>query len=79
MQVSYFHNGGYVVHKITGSFEGRVSAWFDAGGNMLDAEQLIGWGPDASREVKRDGPIWRHAQYMGRVYANRAVSNVCPA
>lgn len=67
-QVARFGDGGYVVHKITGPFKGKVSAWFDANGNILDAEQVginpFGQSPSC-RPVKRGGPIWRHAASVG--------------
>jgi hypothetical protein len=69
MQVARFTNGGYVVHKITGNFVGRMSAWFDKDGKILDAEQILApFG--SSRPVKRDGPMWKLAQEVGDRYKN---------
>jgi len=62
-----FAQGGFVLHKITGSFKGRCSAWYDAAGNLEAAEQYY-WNVtrDVERDVRKDGPIWtelaRHGQ-----------------
>jgi len=66
MRVSRFETGGFVIHAITGSFTGRVSAWFDALGNPIDAEQLIG---NRSRPVRVGGPIWNRLRTLGAVWA----------
>lgn len=40
MQVSRFSNGGFVLHKIQPqSGGGKISAWFDATGKLLDCER----------------------------------------
>lgn len=65
-QVALYQTGGGAVHKITGSFVGTVSAYFDAGGRMVDAEQIVGRGLGrVSRYVKPDGPVWNYAQEVG--------------
>ena len=69
-QFHRFSTGGYVVHRITGPFKGRVSAWFDKKGVMLDAEQILPGAADG-RPVKRDGPMWRRAQCIGPKVARR--------
>lgn len=67
MQHGRFINGGYYLHKIMGNFVGHMSAWFDKDGNMLDAEQItLPFIP--SRNVKRNGPMWRYAQDIGQRY-----------
>lgn len=61
MQVNRFTNGGYVIHK---ALDGRVSAWFDAEGKLLDCERLDGAGRSrkpnaATREYLAErGPHW---------------------
>jgi hypothetical protein len=68
---STFSTGGFVVHGITGAFSGRVSAWFDANGNPLDAEQIIQRnGRPISRPVRRDGPMWDRLRRHGSIYAS---------
>lgn len=57
MQFSAFSTGGCVIHKVTGNFSGKVSAWFDAEGVLLSAEQILPNGKE--RPVKRAGPMWR--------------------
>jgi len=63
IQLSRFPDGGFVIHKISvDGASGRFSAWFDATGKLLDAEQLIG---NRSRPVKRNGPIWEILKTVG--------------
>jgi hypothetical protein len=38
MQLSRFHDGGFVIHKVRLG-AGRYSAWFDREGRLLDAER----------------------------------------
>jgi hypothetical protein len=67
MQFGRFINGGFYLHKITGNFKGRVSAWFDRDGKPLDAEQIpVPFG--SSRPVKKGGPIWRKIEQLGQRY-----------
>lgn len=67
MQFGRFQNGGYYLHKITGYWRGRASAWFDKDGILLDCEQIN--GPYlASRPIKKDGPMWREIQRIGKRY-----------
>jgi hypothetical protein len=83
MQINSFVNGGYVIYKITGQFKGQMSAWFDRDGNLLDAEQTpepfgnTRPAPEPfgnTRPVKRDGPMWQHAQTIGRRYKHIPVA-----
>jgi hypothetical protein len=39
IQHSTFKNGGYVLHKVMVNGT-KYSAWFDAAGKLLDAEQI---------------------------------------
>jgi hypothetical protein len=67
MQFGRFTNGGYYLHKITGDWKGRCSAWFDRDGKLLDAAQILRpFG--AERPVKRGGPMWQELQRIGRRY-----------
>ena len=67
MQISRFKNGGFVIHKLTGCWVGNVSAWFDADGRLVDAEQVTRpFGP--SRPVKQGGPIWKTLSSFGIHY-----------
>lgn len=66
MQCMRFNNGGYVIHKMLGYWTGKVSAWFDVDGNLLEAEQIL--LSNISRGVKRDGPMWDEIQRQGRPY-----------
>lgn len=70
MQHVQFPDGGYVLHKITGDFSGRVSAWFDKTGNLVDAEQLLPSGK--SRPLRKAGPLWSYVSAVG--YNLRPVS-----
>lgn len=73
MQFIRFPDGGFVIHKITGAFKGRVSAWFDRAGRLLDAEQFAAGFGGPSHPVKVNGPIWHHLESVGRAWAGRAV------
>jgi hypothetical protein len=82
MQVSRFPDGGYVVHGITGSFKGRVSAWFGPTGTLLDAEQkILGVHSctSGSRPVRVDGPIWEHCKHVGKRIFDTQINVVGPA
>lgn len=67
MQFHYFHSGGYVLHKITGYWSGRCSAWFDKEGKLLAAEQFRG---DIAYPVKVGGPMWNELRRIGQRYKN---------
>jgi hypothetical protein len=60
-QIAYFHNGGYVVHKIPYG-KSRISAWFDKDGNIVDAEALRG---HRSISLLEGGPAWHWAKERG--------------
>jgi hypothetical protein len=73
MQAHISPNLSGCVHRITGSWKGRVSAYYDAGGVLVDAEQIL---PNfQSRPVKRGGPIWNEVdrRMLPAVYAPRPV------
>ena len=70
MQFHRFHNGGFVIHKIPAPCKGTISAWFNADGTIVDAEQIVRLG-GATRFVKRHGPLWQHAGAVGRAWAAR--------
>lgn len=76
-QVSFFANGGgSVVHRITGSFSGRASGWFDAADVMIECEQIVSRASGngvvlSSRPVKRDGPMWAEIERAGKVAIER--------
>ena len=41
IQFASFPDGGFVLHKITlASLSGRISAWFDKSGTLLECEQI---------------------------------------
>jgi hypothetical protein len=68
IQVSYFSPGGFVLHKITGDFSGKCSAWFDKDGNIEEAEQIIPTKGGITRPVKKNGPIWEICASFGKRY-----------
>lgn len=59
MQVSRFSNGGFVVHKITHATKsGKVSAWYNKYGSLVDCEFIDSLGrsrsiPDNWKECYR--------------------------
>lgn len=66
IQKMKFSNGGFVLHRIQGDFSGKVSAWFDDIGELLDAEQIL---PSRQcRPIKRNGPIWQQCEQWGRIH-----------
>ena len=62
-----FSPGSFVLHKITGKFSGKCSAWFDSEGKMTDCElirkdgtrRLIPLGTPIYRFLESLGPIWK--------------------
>jgi hypothetical protein len=61
-----FSNSHFVLHKITGDFRGKVSAWFNDDGHPTDAELIR---PNGSlHPIKRDGLIWQQLRSLGRIY-----------
>jgi hypothetical protein len=68
MQKSVFPDGGFVVHRIMGLAPSgaRVSAWFTKDGAPIDAE-IITLGRNLP--VRRNGPMWRALEDMGRRWA----------
>lgn len=64
MQKISQHNG-FSLHKVRGSFQGKVSGYFDSNGTIKDAEQII---EDRVRPIKRGGPIWKHLEMLGRIH-----------
>lgn len=63
MQLKRFDDGGFVLHKITGLCSGRISAWFDHSGTLLDCEQIT--DRNIVRSIKKNGPIWRQLERIG--------------
>ena len=65
MQLSYFTDGGYVVHKAYCNGV-KHSVWFDGDGNIKDAEAFDRLG--RPRKVKPTSAAWKHLQ---AVYGKR--------
>lgn len=63
MQLHYFSNGGFVIHKMAPSR--TLSAWYDAAGNLLDAEQRSAKG----RMRKPSAAVLQEARDVGKRYA----------
>jgi hypothetical protein len=61
LPVSVFPGGGFVVHKACG---GATSGWFDASGNLTDAEFRDSLG--RSRPVRPGSSRWAQLQALGR-------------
>ena len=63
IQVRNFGQGGIggVLHKVTGSFNGWCSVWFDGHGKMTHACHYSG-ARRVERDVKINGPIWREIE-----------------
>ncbi len=76
IQFHAFPDGGFVLHRIIFASEnGKFSAWFDASGTVLDAEQITvchRTGETQSRPVKNGGPIWRMVRTVGAGHTGKA-------
>lgn len=63
MQVSYFDNGGYVVHKATVAGSDRVfSAWFDEDGRLTGAEGRDRRGATKAVTMRNGLRQWEYLQ-----------------
>ena len=63
MQKAIFPNGGFVLHKITGDFSGKCSAWYDKTGKLVDAEQILDTG--IIKKIKPNAAMWTHCAQLG--------------
>ena len=75
MQYARYSTGGYVLHKLRGYWSGRVSAWFDAKGNLTAAEHILASG--AGRDVPRRSPMWAAIQQYGGPLAHVLPAEPC--
>ncbi len=67
LQFHWFSNGGCVIHKMwVKGYVGHFSAWFDADGNLLDAEQRI--SIMKHRTVRHGKPCWKAIERKGRLF-----------
>jgi len=71
IQVSYFSPGDFVLHKITGGFSGKCSAWFNKEGEVEEVEQIIPLKGGVTRPVKKNGPIWEFCASLGKRYVKK--------
>jgi hypothetical protein len=71
IQPAYFSTGGFVLHKITGDFSGRCSAWFDKEGNIEEVEQIIPLAGGITKPVKKGGSIWEYCAGVGKRYVRK--------
>ena len=62
-QVTWFSRGGFVLHKALGK---KLSAWYDADGNLLDSELTDSLG----RQRKPGKSDLEALKRLGRVYQN---------
>lgn len=66
MQIARFSNGGFALHAITSLSKANISAWFDAGGVLLDAEYSPSQRPVAPSGPVRDALIAMGPRYTAR-------------
>lgn len=66
MQFQPYTGGGFCIHKITGTWKGNVSAYFNVKGEPIDAEYTR-----TGRSVKRGGPVWTRLETIGRVWKSK--------
>lgn len=67
MQLHSFSNGGAVAHKL---IDGRVSAWWDANGLLVDCERKDG----AGRSRKPNRPTIDYLRSIGPSMVEKAKS-----
>lgn len=73
IQIQRFYDDSFVVHRITNvCFAGRISAWFDKNGVLLEAEQFRTPTARGSFRVIRGGPIWKSLEHIGRRHLTMA-------
>jgi hypothetical protein len=67
IQKAQFSTGGFAIHKIPApAGKGRISAWFDIAGGLIDAEYIDARG--RARPIKYAGKLWNELCGLGRVY-----------
>lgn len=67
VQCHRFADGGFVLHKITApNLVGRLSAWFDASGTLIDCEALDRL--HRARPIRPGSFAWSVAQRAGRAH-----------
>ena len=69
MNIIYFSNGGFVAHRIGNM---RLSAWYDAQGNVLAFEKIGAWG----NVVRINNDDRSAIRVVGRLYRQTAQNNV---
>jgi hypothetical protein len=67
-----FQGGAFVLHRIPHDGIQQVTAWYAPDGNLLDAEGYDCC--DRVHAIKPGGPVWRHAQKVGKREAERGTS-----
>ena len=63
-----FAPNSFVLHKITGKFKGKCSAWYFADGTIFDCELIRRDGQ--IRMVRPGSPMFRHCQAIGKNWIN---------
>jgi len=68
-QKQEFSTGGFVLHKIPYGEGGKLSAWFDADGNLTDVEYFLKSG----KRYRSTDNVKRFAQMVGHFHQNAKV------
>jgi len=63
MKKTTFPDGGFVIHGIAHLTQNRISAWFNAKGDPVDAQYM-----PSGRSVIQRGSVWLSLQSMGRAW-----------
>lgn len=61
-----FERNSFVLHKITGSFTGRCSAWYMSDGTCYDVEWIRRDGQ--IRHVRPNTPMFRRCAMLGKIW-----------
>lgn len=69
IQFCKFQTDGFVLHKITGDFKGRASAWFNPLGELADCEQIL--PNNQTRPIKKGGKLWNYLATFGPRYVGK--------
>jgi hypothetical protein len=65
-QGGIFSRGGFALHKITGKFSGKCSAWFSPDGKLEDCEWIRRDG--VYRSIPPHTPMFRYLESLGPIW-----------
>jgi len=61
-----FEPQSFAIHKITGKFKGKCSAWYSSAGELTDCEWIR---PDGqTRVIPPHKPMWNYLKSLGSIW-----------